>query len=79
MFQWGFAAVTYDGMVECLFNELADAEEYIFSVWEGYAYEAFCERSANDFNENMKPFSYMDYMRKVHYCLVPHIESYRVL
>ena len=71
MFQWGYAAVTNDGMVECLFNHLADAEEYVFSVWEGYAYEAFCT------DADKKP--YLDYMNKVPRCLVPHIESYKVL
>lgn len=79
MFQWGYAAVTNDGMVECLFNHLADAEEYVFSVWEGYAYDAFCKRSVNEFHEDMRPFSYIDYMNKVPRCLVPHIESYKVL
>lgn len=79
MFQWGYAAVTNDGMVECLFNHLSDAEEYVFSVWEGYAYEAFCKRSVNEFHEDMRSFSYMDYMNKVPRCLVPHIESYKVL
>lgn len=71
MFQWGYAAVTNDGMVECLFNHLVDAEEYVFSVWEGYAYEAFCADTDKK--------TYLDYMNKVPRCLVPHIESYRVL
>ena len=71
MFQWGYAAVTNDGMVECLFNHLSDAEEYILSVCEEYAYEAFCA------DTNRK--SYLEYMRCVPRCLVPHIESYKVL
>lgn len=74
---WVYAAVTKDGLIECMFEELADAEEYVFSIWEAEAYEIFC-RSGNEFGLDMRPLTYLDYMNKVPSCLVPHIEAHKV-
>lgn len=75
---WVYVAVTKDGLIECMFEELSDAEEYIFSIWEAEAYEIFCRRGCNELGLNMRPLTYLDYMHKVPSCLLPHIEPYRV-